>query len=233
MSAIASVLNPPTLDWMWRAVTCIENHDLVMAGREPRVAALADPSNHRSWYARSRSRVASTLLLTAPGIPQIFMGQEFLEDKPWDTDPGGTHLLWWDGMNHGLDRAMTDHLRFMQDLIRIRNDNLALRRGAINPYFISDKDRVLVFHRWIEGEGKDVVVVASFNESTWWSYDLGFPHGGPWREIFNSDVYDNWVNPWVAGNRGCVYASGGPLHGFVASASIVIPANAVVVFSKM
>ena len=110
---------------------------------------------------------------------------------------------------------------------------VALRRGSINPYFVSDKDRVLAFHRWVEGKGLDVVVVASFNESTWWTYDLGFPQRGTWLETFNSDVYDHWVNPWVAGNAGCVHASGGSMHGFATSASIVIPANAVVVFSKM
>jgi 1,4-alpha-glucan branching enzyme len=28
---------------------------------------------------------------------------------------------------------------------------------------------------------------------------LGFPIPGFWREVFNSDVYDHWVNPKVAG----------------------------------
>jgi 1,4-alpha-glucan branching enzyme len=55
---------------------------------------------------------------------------------------------------------------------------------------------------------------------------------GYWREVFNSDVYDNWVNPWVAGNGGGLHADGGPLHGLPASASIVIPANSIVLFAK-
>ena len=33
------------------------------------------------------------LLLTAPGIPQLFMGQEFLEDKQWCPDPFILDLL--------------------------------------------------------------------------------------------------------------------------------------------
>jgi 1,4-alpha-glucan branching enzyme len=61
---------------------------------------------------------------------------------------------------------------------------------------------------------------------------VGFPIPGFWAEVFNSDVYDNWVNPWVAGNGGGIQANGGPLHGFAASASVVIPANGVVVFAK-
>ncbi len=232
VSAVAAALYPSGLDYAWRAVTCVENHDLVKAGRSPRIAALADGSNHRSWYARSRSRFATALLLTAPGIPQLFMGQEFLEDKPWDTDANGPDLLWWAGLNSGIDRAMVDHLRFTQDAIRLRLAQPALRGDNVHPYYVSDGDRVLAFHRWLEGAGQDVIVVGTLAEATWWNYQLGFPSAGLWREVFNSDVYDNWVNPWVAGNGAGVEANGGPMHGFVASASVVIPANGVVVFAK-
>ena len=230
MSAIAAVLYPPGMDHAWRAVTCIENHDLVMAGRNPRIPVLADSADPSSWYARSRSRVASGLLLTAPGIPQLFMGQEFLEAKPWDVNPSGPYLLDWISLDAG-DQVMTDHLRFTQDLVRLRGSQPALRSDNVHAYYVSDADRVLAFHRWLPS-GQDVIVVATFAESTWWSYHLGFPLTGFWREVFNSDVYDNWVNPWAAGNNGGIEAQGPPLHGFAASASVVIPANGVVVFAR-
>jgi 1,4-alpha-glucan branching enzyme len=97
---------------------------------------------------------------------------------------------------------------------------------------VSDTDRVLAFHRWLDGTGQDVIVVATFAESTWWNYNIGFPAAGFWAEVFNSDVYDNFVNPQVAGNGGGVQAGGPPMHGFAASASVVIPANGVVVFGR-
>ena len=59
-----------------------------------------------------------------------------------------------------------------------------------------------------------------------------FPFTGPWREVFHSDIYDNWVNPIVAGNGGGIDVSGPPMHGFATSASVVIPANGVVVFAR-
>jgi 1,4-alpha-glucan branching enzyme len=36
----------------------------------------------------------------------------------------------------------------------------------------------MVIHRWVEGEGRDVVVVASFNEATLDSYSVE-----PWRGL--------------------------------------------------
>jgi 1,4-alpha-glucan branching enzyme len=230
VSTIAAALYPPTFDHAWRAVTCVENHDLVLAGRSPRIPVLADSSDPRSWYARSRSRVATALLLTAPGIPQLFMGQEFLEQKPWDVLPNGPNLPSWDGLR--ADRAMSDHLRFTRDLISLRRNLPALRGDMVHAYYQSDSDRVLAFHRWLEGSGEDVIVVASFAEHTWYGYELGFPDSGFWAEMFNSDVYDNWVNPLVAGNEGGIHADGNPLHGFAASAAVVIPANSVVVFAR-
>jgi 1,4-alpha-glucan branching enzyme len=232
MSAIASALYPPGFDHGWRAVTCVENHDLVLTGRDPRLPALADPSNHRSWYARSRSRVATAILLTAPGIPQLFMGQEFLEGQPWDVLPTGPNLLSWDGLDTSADSSMRDHLRFTKDLIRLRRDLPALRGDHVRAFFCSDRDRVIAWHRWREGSGDDVIVVASFAETTWSGYEIGFPYSGLWKERFNSDVYDHFVNPQVAGNGGSVVAEGRGLHGFAASAPIVIPANGVVVFAR-
>jgi 1,4-alpha-glucan branching enzyme len=88
-----------------------------------------------------------------------------------------------------------------------------------------DQNRVIAFHRWLEGKGNDVIVVATLAETTWYNYAIRFPYSGSWAEVFNSDVYDNWINPIVAGNGGGIAASGGPLHGFAASANIVIPAN--------
>jgi 1,4-alpha-glucan branching enzyme len=230
LDAVAGSLRAPAFDNAWQAVTCVENHDIVKAGTGPRVPRLADSANPRSWYARSRSRFATALLLTAPGIPMIFMGQEFLEDKQWSDNPNAPNLLFWDGLTTG-DKSMVDSLRFTQDLIKLRWQHAALRGASVNVFHIHNVNRVIAFHRWIEGEGRDVVVVGTLREETWHGYTIGFPRAGRWREVFNSDVYDHWVNPIVAGNGGVIEAALKPMHGFTASADIVIPANGVVIFA--
>jgi 1,4-alpha-glucan branching enzyme len=83
---------PPQEPFSWQVYNCLENHDLVLDAdgdhRKPRIARLADASNPRSWYARSRARVAAGLLLTAPGIPMMFMGQELLKEGTARKWPG-------------------------------------------------------------------------------------------------------------------------------------------------
>jgi 1,4-alpha-glucan branching enzyme len=244
MGGIAMTMWPTNFAHAWQTIPCVENHDIVKLGERPRLPALADGSNARSWYARSRSRVATALLLTAPGIPQMFMGQEFLEDKQWCPDPRTPdHLIWWGGLvedanGNAADPAMADHLRFTQDAVRLRNSQPGLRGEGLSVFYTHDVDRVIAFQRWVQGDGHDVVVVATLSESTWWGYCVGFPSAGQWVEVFNSDAYDSCnangvsVNPQVVGNAGGVTADGPPMHGLAASASVVIPANGVVVFAK-
>ena len=234
LDRLAGALAPP-FDHAWRAVQHLENQDIVrvdnQTDRAPRVPAAADPTNARSWYATSRSRVANGLLLTAPGIPMLFMGQEILEDKYWSDSPDyfADSLIWWDGLS--VDRRMRDHLHFVQDLIGLRRNYRALTSDSIRVFHVHNDNRVIAFHRWVEGVGDDVVVVANFREETWYSYSLGLPRLGTWFEVFNSDVYENFPNPIAFGNQGRVVATGPPMHGFAQSAQVVLPANSILVFS--
>ena len=51
-------------------------------------------------------------------------------------------------------------------------------------------------------------------------------------EVFNSDVYENWVNPNVAGNGGEVQVDGPGFNGLNASQPIIIPTNSLLVFAR-
>jgi 1,4-alpha-glucan branching enzyme len=233
LAALAEALLPrPGFPAAWMVVQCLENHDVVYTGREPRIAALCDPGDPLSWYARSRARVAAGLLLTAPGIPMLFMGEEFLAERRWNdntaADPGS--LISWIGLER--DRPRQDYLRFMQDLVALRRAHAALRGEEIAVTTVHGANRVLAFRRWIAGEDATVLVVASFYEETWRGYRIGFPAAGRWREVFNSDFYDHFPNPQVAGNGGVVAAASPGMDGLPAAAAITIPANGLLVFTR-
>jgi 1,4-alpha-glucan branching enzyme len=108
----------------------------------------------------------------------------------------------------------------------------ALRGQGFRVVHAHDQNRVLATHRWVEGEDHDVIVVVHLSTFNRFGYRIGFPSGGEWREIFNSDVYENWVNPHVIGNGGRVFAEADPLHDFSYSAALVLPASSILVFSR-
>jgi 1,4-alpha-glucan branching enzyme len=227
---------------MWKSVTHLENHDIIDADRQnqnevlPRIAALSCPPNRRCWLARSRTRVATALLLAAPGIPMIFMGEEFLEDKPWHNNPARSDLFsYWDGLDS--DPAMRDFHTFSRELCWLRRRHPALRGEGCNPFFVHNDDRVIAFQRWIEGEGRDVIVVASLKETTHIGYRLPFPAGGYWMEVFNSDAYDSipvggGYNPNATGNPMGISSDGPPLGNWPHSGTMNIPANGVVILAR-
>jgi 1,4-alpha-glucan branching enzyme len=232
MQGLAGSLWPDGIDAHWQFVQGPENHDIVYLGREQRMARLGDPANPRSWFGRSRARVAMGISLTAPGIPMLFMGQEFLEDKQWsDNFELASHLLHWRGVDE-RDQQMLDHIQFTRDLVHLRWQHPALRGQGFRVVHADDRQRVLAFHRWIEGAGHDLMVVVHLSTFNRFGYRIGFPHLGGWREVFNSDVYENWVNPSPVGNAGHVVADAQPLHGYGHSSALTLPANAVLVFAR-
>lgn len=163
----------------------------------------------------------------------LFMGQEFLEDKQWADDFVSHHdlLLYWAGLDQG-DKQMLDHVRFVRELLALRRQLPGLRGQGFRVVHVHDQNRVLSFHRWAEGEGHDAIVVVHLSPFHRFEYRIGFPSSGEWREAFNSDVYENWVNPSVVGNGGRVAADPQPLHGFDSSAALILPANSILVFTR-
>ena len=216
MTSIADALQRHGFTHAWQAVPCVENHDIVLRDRENRIARVADRSDSRSWHARSRSRVATALTLLGPGIPMLFMGQELLEDKQWSDSRAPSTLLWWGGIDGG-DTHVTNFFRFTSELLALRGRLPALRSARAHILHAHDETRVLAFSR------DNVVIVASLNNETFDRYRLPFPSPGAWTEVFNTDAYDDYA---ARGNGGRAFA------GDDGHAEIVIPPNAVVVFSR-
>jgi 1,4-alpha-glucan branching enzyme len=208
-----------------------EDHDVVHVQQQQRMTALSDPSNARSWYATSRSRVSTGICMTAPGIPMLFMGQEFLEDKQWSEDFSywPNQFIYWDGLN--TQKQMGDFLRYTTDIIALRWQYPALRGQGLAVTHSNNQGRVLVYHRWIPGEGKDVVVVVHLGNNNTCNYRIGFPFPGKWKEAFNSDFYENCPNPDTFGNGGQVYTDNQPYDGLSYSASLNLPANGILIFT--
>lgn len=159
-----------------------ESHDEVANGLQ-RVPQEINPDDPKGWYARKRSTLAAAMVFTAPGIPMIFQGQEFLEGG-WFRD---TVPVDWDQCEefHGI-------VRLYRDLIRLRLNRDGFTRGLCGQFtqvtHLHEERKVIAFHRWDKGgAGDDVVVVANFFSEAQYDYVIGFPAQGTWKLRFNSD----------------------------------------------
>jgi len=159
-----------------------ESHDEVANGKA-RIPQEISPEDTAGYFARKRSTLAAGLVLTTPGIPMLFEGQEFLEDG-WFRDDKAldwSKLKTFQGIN-----------RLYHDLIHLRRNLYGNTRGLMGPfvkvYHINNQDKTIAFHRWAEGGVKDdVIVVASFTHRSFEEgYRIGLPREGKWLIRFNS-----------------------------------------------
>jgi 1,4-alpha-glucan branching enzyme len=159
-----------------------ESHDEVANGKA-RVPQEVNPQDPKGWNSQKLSTLAAAMVFTAPGIPMLFQGQEFLEGG-WFRD---TIPVDWDQRDefHGI-------VRLYRDLIRLRLNHDGLTRGLcgqfIQVYHLYDERKVIAYHRWDKGgPADDVVVVANFFHEPQDDYVIGFPAAGTWKLRFNSD----------------------------------------------
>jgi 1,4-alpha-glucan branching enzyme len=210
----------------FQRVIYTESHDEVANGHE-RVPEEIWPGNAGSWYARKRSTLGAALVITAPGIPMIFQGQEFLEDKYFrDTGP-----LDWSKQNtysgiHDLYR----------DLIRLRRNWFDQTRGLrgqnLNVHHVNNTDKLIAFHRWDQGgPGDDVMIVANFANRGYDSYGLGFPRAGRWRVRFNSD-WQGYSADFGSQLGYDTVTSGGPMDGLPFQSNVGIGPYSVLILSQ-
>ncbi len=159
-----------------------ESHDEVSNGKA-RVPEEVDPGRASSWAAKKKSTLGAALVLTAPGIPMLFQGQEFLEDD-WfhDQDP----IDWTKKTRFG------GILKLYQDLIRLRLNRDGRTAGLsgqnVDVYHLDNDSKVIAYHRWqTGGPGDSVVVLANFSTRTLNDYLLAMPAAAEWRVVLNSD----------------------------------------------
>jgi 1,4-alpha-glucan branching enzyme len=196
-----------------------DSHDSAANG-SARFNEVISPGNSDGLFARRQSLLAAALLLTAPGIPMLLQGQEFMM--------GGNFNDW-----KGLDWTLTDThagiVKAYQHLIALRknvhNVSAGLLGRSINLFHVDEDNKVIAYHRWNHGgPGDDVVVVINFGNRSFGNYSISFPRNGVWNSRFCSDhkVYsEDFSGAHIPSVD--VRAGGG---------SIMLPANSAIIFSQ-
>ena len=182
MYAVRDAVNKSFNASMQQRVIYTENHDEVANGRT-RVPEAIWPGNAGSYYSRKRSTLGAALVMTAPGIPMIFQGQEFLEDGWFAAeDP----LDWTKATTYSKITAM------YRDLIALRKNAGGNTKGLTgyftNVFHVNNGSKLIGFQRWQNGgPGDDVVVLSNLSNTSFPNYRIGLPRAGLWRVRFNSD----------------------------------------------
>jgi 1,4-alpha-glucan branching enzyme len=202
-----------------------ESHDEVANGRA-RVPQEIDPAGAGNYFAQKRSTLAAALVFTAPGIPMLFQGQEFLEGG-WFRD---TVPVEWDKRDE-----FRGIVRLYRDLIRLRLNKDKRSRGLcgqnVQVTHVHDAMNMIAFRRWDQGgPGDDILVVANFHRDPRADYTVGFPAAGNWKLVLNSD-WKGYSGSFGDFPSGDVTAVAGEYDGLPAKGTLSVGPYSVLIFS--
>lgn len=131
----------------------------------------------------NRVKLGVVLLMTAVGVPMLWMGEEFGEYKAKTIEQA---KIDWTLLQHELNKSLFDYYK---GLIFLRKENHALYTENIEFFHEDTETKVLAYTRW-NGEGSRVVVVTNFSGNYLGDYTVpNLPEDGTWHEwTYNYDV---------------------------------------------
>jgi len=166
----------------FQRVVYTESHDEVANGKS-RVPSEIDANDTDTFFAQKRATLGLALTLTAPGIPMLFQGQEFLEDG-WFQD--ADQLDWDQAKDHAGIIELTAKLislRLNQD-----GNTKGLTGQHVDVFHVNHQDKIVAYKRSFDGgPSDDCVIVASFAHKHFNAYEFGLPAAGLWKRRFSSD----------------------------------------------
>lgn len=169
-------------DDAFQRVVYSESHDADANGHA-RLNEEVAPDDPSGIYAQRRSMLAAAVALTAPGIPMLFQGQEFMEDG-WFTHWGA---LDWQGAD-----TFRGTVQFYRDLIALRRNLHGHTAGLLGQGFetlhVHENDKLLAYRRFNTSGGPgDTVIILNFANTVREKYQLPLPRAGTWKVRLNSD----------------------------------------------
>jgi len=172
LEALKKVIDPKRRGFMGltNIVNFLTNHDHnhVMADLGDR--GIFDEQAFR------RRKLGAVLVMTAVGIPMIWMGEEFGEYKYKTIEEA---KIDWNLLSHELNQGL---FKYYKGLIYLRKTNHALQTANIDFFHENPEAKVFAYNRWND-EGSRVVVVVNLSQDFLGGYTLNnFPADGPWHE---------------------------------------------------
>lgn len=169
---LKDVLDPCRQGFMGGAnvVNYLSNHD------QNRLMVKLGENEIFGQTAFRRIRLGMALMMTAVGVPMVWMGEEFGEYKPKTIDPA---KLDWTLLDNDENR---DLLEYVRGLTSLRKTTYALFTNNIDFFHDNPDEKVLAYVRWND-DGSQVVVLANCSAQYLADYTVpNFPKPGTWHE---------------------------------------------------
>jgi len=131
-----------------------------------------------------RVKLGLSMLATIPGMPMIWMGQEFgfSSDKSLDPRP-----LDWSLLDSDNNKGLLEHVKA---ILKLRKESDALRNDSFEILLQDNERRVFAYKRWTEG-GNVVVVAVNLRDEDAGEFVIEGKalEDGTWHEYtYNFDV---------------------------------------------
>jgi 1,4-alpha-glucan branching enzyme len=154
-----------------------------------------------------RAKLGAVLLMTAMGVPMLWMGEEFGEHKRKSETVTQPKKIAWSLLERDLNG---DLFEYYKKLIALRKQNPAISSDNIEFFHENPEAKLLAYSRWHE-EGYRVVVVANFSDNFLSGYQVpNFPEAGTWHEWigdYNVEAGKDGIVIDIAGYEAKVFVS--------------------------
>jgi glycosidase len=120
------------------------------AGWTRHVGVTANGDQEKEAHAYKMAMLLEMINFTIPGVPCVYQGDEYGEAGA--NDPDNRHMMKFDG----LDKSQSAFRVKVQELAKIRRQNIALLYGEYIP--VNCSDDTLHFQRVYMGQVVDVII---------------------------------------------------------------------------
>ncbi len=177
-AATVKTFEPGTQGYDYYAfmVNYLECHDDIRVIKSLRDCGFSEEVAYR------KAALGTTLLMTIPGEPMLYHGQEWGETTERTLDENKIH---WELLETDKGRWLRDHLA---NVCRLRREKTSIRAEHFAWLEINAPERTMVYHRWL-GEADHVVVAVNCSAEKR-TVHIRFPQQGHWRERFSGQLFE-------------------------------------------
>lgn len=158
-----------------------DSHDTAANG-SVRLNDAVTPTNPSGLAAQQKSLLAASMMFTAPGIPMILQGAEFLQKGAFND----WQALDWEHAETNVGFTLAhQHLAALR---RNQYGNSGGLKGQQTTVFHQDDNNLVIgFERNNPDVDEDrVIVIAHFSDAPLHNYQINLPEPGNWHVRFNS-----------------------------------------------